>query len=385
MTPSPPGPTAAAARAKIVALCAAGLPALELLDRVAARVRQVVPHAGGCWDLTDPATLLPTGAVTTDLPAQLYLGVLDHELLEEDFATIRHLARQPRPVLTLHEATSGAPERSSRYRRYAQPMGMSAELRAVFRTGQACWGSACLIRHQTQPPFSPGEVEFVNRLCGHIGHGLRTAHLLDAARASDVQGAPGMVVLADDDSIESMSATAEYWLRELPTDRGQTLELPIVVYGVARRARQAAAGAGAGALEPATARVQLPSGRWLLAHAAVLRGADGTPRHTAVILEPAKPAQIAPLLLDLHELTGRERQISQLLVRGLGTDDIARQLWISPHTVRDHIKATFGKLGVTSRPELTALLFYDHALPTIDPTQLPRPATIQASPATTLP
>jgi hypothetical protein len=30
------------------------------------------------------------------------------------------------------------------------------------------------------------------------------------------------------------------------------------------------------------------------------------------------------------------------------------------HTVRDHTKAIFAKLGVTSRPELTAMLYHDH-------------------------
>jgi len=42
---------------------------------------------------------------------------------------------------------------------------------------------------------------------------------------------------------------------------------------------------------------------------------------------------------------------------------IAASLWISPHTARDHIKAIFVKLGVRSRPELTALLFHEHVLP----------------------
>jgi hypothetical protein len=41
-------------------------------------------------------------------------------------------------------------------------------------------------------------------------------------------------------------------------------------------------------------------------------------------------------------------------------------LWLSRHTVRDHVKAVFSKLGVKSRPELTAKLFAEHFLPNFD-------------------
>jgi DNA-binding NarL/FixJ family response regulator len=51
-----------------------------------------------------------------------------------------------------------------------------------------------------------------------------------------------------------------------------------------------------------------------------------------------------------------------LLLRGLPIDAIAADLAISRRTVRDHAKAIFGKLGVTSRPELTAELYHEHAL-----------------------
>jgi hypothetical protein len=45
-----------------------------------------------------------------------------------------------------------------------------------------------------------------------------------------------------------------------------------------------------------------------------------------------------------------------LLLRGLPTGHIAQTLFISRHTLSDHMKAIFAKTGVSSRPELTALL-----------------------------
>jgi DNA-binding CsgD family transcriptional regulator len=53
-----------------------------------------------------------------------------------------------------------------------------------------------------------------------------------------------------------------------------------------------------------------------------------------------------------------------MLLRGVPIVDMATALWLSPHTVRDHVKAVFAKLRVRSRPELTALLFYEHHTPT---------------------
>jgi DNA-binding CsgD family transcriptional regulator len=55
-----------------------------------------------------------------------------------------------------------------------------------------------------------------------------------------------------------------------------------------------------------------------------------------------------------------------VVLRGLPIDEIAAALWISRHTVRDYTKAIFAKLGVGSRPELTAKLFHDHYLPAMD-------------------
>jgi len=51
----------------------------------------------------------------------------------------------------------------------------------------------------------------------------------------------------------------------------------------------------------------------------------------------------------LEALTPREHDVLRLLADGAGNRAIADQLGISDHTVKFHLSAIFGKLGVTTR------------------------------------
>ena len=55
-------------------------------------------------------------------------------------------------------------------------------------------------------------------------------------------------------------------------------------------------------------------------------------------------------------LSARELEVLLLLDDHLGTDDIAKRLFISEHTVRSHVKSLLNKLGVSSRREALARL-----------------------------
>ncbi|WP_309116465.1 helix-turn-helix transcriptional regulator [Saccharothrix sp.] len=79
-----------------------------------------------------------------------------------------------------------------------------------------------------------------------------------------------------------------------------------------------------------------------------------------MVVEPAKPADIAALLTAAYGLTERAQEITGLVARGLSSAQTARALHLSQHTVRDHVKAVFAKTGVTSRGELAAKLHTDH-------------------------
>lgn len=59
------------------------------------------------------------------------------------------------------------------------------------------------------------------------------------------------------------------------------------------------------------------------------------------------------------QLTERERQITQLLLRGHSAKSVARELRIAPGTVMVHKRNLFAKLGITSQYELFSLFIKD--------------------------
>ena len=73
--------------------------------------------------------------------------------------------------------------------------------------------------------------------------------------------------------------------------------------------------------------------------------------------------------VDLSDLTARQREIVERLLDGHRVDAIARDLYVSPSTVRNHLSAIFEKLGVASQSELIELLRDPSAgaRPDIDP------------------
>ena len=50
-------------------------------------------------------------------------------------------------------------------------------------------------------------------------------------------------------------------------------------------------------------RARGASGRWLVCHASCLRGVDGRPGETALVIEPATAAELAPLIAEAYELS----------------------------------------------------------------------------------
>jgi DNA-binding CsgD family transcriptional regulator len=328
--------------------------------RAARILRRAVPFEGVCVLAMDPTTLVPTDHVVENgMPTAVYARMAELELRGEDFNAFRSLALRDCHAATLSEATGGDLDRSERHRQIRSPHGFGDELRAVLVDDRTTWGGVTLLRGSDREPFAPQAAALVAAVTPHLAEGLRRALLLsDEAPAwpEHEDDAAGVVVLAADGSTASADDVAAAWLDEL----GATESVPPVVAAVASHARLAATGhARDGRI--ARARVRARSGRWLVVRASVL--GDGPAPQVAVMIEPARPHELAPLVADAYGLSDREREVTELVARGLPTDAIAARLHLSPWTVQDHLKAIFEKVGVTTRGELVARVFFQQRAP----------------------
>ena len=56
------------------------------------------------------------------------------------------------------------------------------------------------------------------------------------------------------------------------------------------------------------------------------------------------------------ELSATQRTIAWLVSQALTNQQIARRLYLSPHTVNYHLRQIFHKLGISSRVELARIV-----------------------------
>jgi DNA-binding CsgD family transcriptional regulator len=356
---------------RIDALADAGLPSQELIEGVAHALRTAMPVDALVMGATDPDTLLGMGAgVAHGMPRSVCHPFWEYEFEVPDFNKFSDLAHGPRQVADLHAATGGRPERSARWRELRTLLDADAELRATFNAGGRGWGMLHMNRAGTARGFGDEEVAFVEQVAPVVGRALRLSLLSQPAGCPAGRG-PGMAIVDGENRLVSATPEALHWFEDLESvyripDPVLGLDVPSEVTVAAQEARSRAA-AGATATAAATrTRVRTRSGVWMLVHASCLHAADGIAADVAVVIEPAKASEVAPLIVEAYELTPREIDVTRALARGLSTNEIAGELHLSRYTVQDHLKAVYEKVGVSSRGELVAKMFADHYYDRLD-------------------
>ncbi|QCO97256.1 helix-turn-helix transcriptional regulator [Arthrobacter sp. 24S4-2] len=295
------------ARREIAGLAAGGLDLAELYTAALAVVRRAVPFDQGCWAGVDPDTLGMTSVTNwrpwpvTDESAARFA---ESEYAGAEPNTFRALLRRPRPVARTSDAPHRDVVRSVRINDLLAPQGLHHELRAAFRVDEACWGVGSIFRE--------GGQDF-----------------------SDVHG-----------ELRAATPAAVLWLAEVEdaAPGGFTMTLHSVV-----------AQAHASISGTARDRMRDAGGNWVVLQASRLITGDG-PGQMVVTVEPATSHDVVSLLLAAYGVTARERDVCLEVLSGNPTADIAPNLFISPHTVHDHLKALYGRVVVGSRGELVAKL-----------------------------
>jgi DNA-binding CsgD family transcriptional regulator len=344
----------------------AGLDVAGFLDEASAALASAVPNEnhlnGPYWYTLDPESRLITsdyGGEGCELDTS---AVMRWEYLDDDVNKYSEVLCHPCGVQTLHEVTEGKPERSRIYREYMAVEGIGQEMLVALggNTGEF-WGTVRLNRLCGQPEFDAGELAFMAAVAPDLAEGIRRGLVVGEATDPDRPDAPALIILDADGEIASLSLGATRWIERLP-DRSARGSLPASIASAASAALACARGVDTS--EESTVMVRSVDGCWISVHGTVF-GVGRAPQ-AAVIIEPAHPDRITPLLMAIHGLTPREQEVTRLVLRGRSTTQLANRLGISPHTVQQHLKGIFEKVGVRSRRELVGALFFENFEPRVE-------------------
>ncbi|RAG83364.1 LuxR family transcriptional regulator [Streptacidiphilus pinicola] len=350
-------------RDRIMRLCGAGLGLRALQDQAAAALRQAVPCDAWCIGTLDPATLMITSSVGEGYPMKGSGRFLEIEYGEPDVNKFAELARRRPPVGRLVDATGGAPESSPHWREICRPSGLRDELRAALVVDETCWGSLNLGRSAARGDFTARDARYLAGLIEPLALALRAALVSDSVEVHDTTIGPGLLIVGDDLQPTAVSPAGQQLLGEL---RGLEADwmgpLPNAVYSVISCLKELERENTTPADLVPRVRVRAGNGRWLSVQASRLVTGSGE-RQVAVILEPAGPGELAPLIVRAYALTGRESEVASRVLQGLSTREIAASLFISPATVQQHLKTVFEKVGVRSRRELVGRVFQQQYRP----------------------
>jgi DNA-binding CsgD family transcriptional regulator len=353
--PYPAGVAATAgphrALAGALRICASAAGDRPLRQRLLEEMRRFVAFDAYAWVLTDPQTCVGS-APLADVPSLLELPAL----IRLRYATpLNRWTSLDPPVARLSAATDGDLSRSLLWRELLCRYDVSDVASVVFRDRYGCWAFLELWR-TGGGTFGEEEAAYLAGLVPEATAALRRCVAGTVGRAAPDRAAIGPLVLllSPDLSVARWTPGTADALRLLVPRDDVGPPVPAGAYNVAAQLLAVEAGIDD---HPATARVHLAEGRWLRFAAARLQGDDpATPPGIAVTIESCTPGERAALLGRSCGLSERERELLGHLAEGCDTRQVAERMFLSPHTVQDHLKSVFAKTGTHSRRGLLGLL-----------------------------
>jgi DNA-binding CsgD family transcriptional regulator len=314
---------------------------------------------GWGWLLTDPGARLPTHDFSVNVVCDQQLRrffrmapqAWDEPGAPRGWPARRGPAARAPLVTTLSAATGGDLGRDLSWREVFGPAGVGDKMRVQLTADGTCWALLHLHRDGTSRHYSEEDAKFAASaaplLAPRVRADLRAPVPPEAGPAPE----PGTVVLDQDLALVAATQQAWRWIGILGIPGPNEAEpLPGTVYALAAHV------ASSPERRPARVRLRAADGTWAVIRVAPLTTGSQAAAGYAVTLEAAPAEDLAPLLMRAWGLTRREREVARLVIDGLSTEDIATTLFISVHTVRDHLKIIFAKMGVSRRQDLVTAL-----------------------------
>lgn len=322
----------------------------EFAHEAIGTLREAIGFGTSCWVLADPASLLPTVHNLREADPAFHASVPRLTALHQGYeaASDRSTASSNEPVATISAMTGGDLARSQLWDEGLRPHGLGDGFFLACRDRHGCWGWVNASREKSDPPFTADDVRLLEDVSASLGATMRGMTTWSPGAPADPP--PSGVIICDHHLREtSWTPEAHQWLAQFPDGERwhQYGLLPPAVYGVAGRVLSGGDGAQSGSVR---ARIRTITGTWAVLDGGSLEGDAGG--RVAITIRAATADEVLDIMCHASNLTPRESELVRLLVAGLNTQQLAKRLFITPYTVKDHLKGVFEKVGVQSRGEL---------------------------------
>lgn len=296
------------------------------------------------WLLTDPVTEVG-GSPLADVP---WIAELPNQIRLKYLTALNRWTTLSRPpAACLHSVTGGHPEESLVWRELLSRYDVTDVASVVFRDRYGCWAFLELWRRGSSRPFGDADAAFLSTIAEPVTTALRRcqARTFELATPPPEHTGPVVLMLTADLQVRAQTPQTEDYLRRLVPPEADRRPIPAGAYNVG--AQLLAVEAGVDVHAP-SARVHLADGVWLTLRAARL-GQTGAADDIAVTIERTSPAERLDLFCRACGLTARETELVGHLATGADTRQTADDMFLSEHTIQDHLKTIFAKTGAPNR------------------------------------
>lgn len=335
---------------RIVRVCGAHDDARSLRLALLDEIQRAVSFDAYAWLLTDPETEVGC-APLADVPC---LPELPRLIRLKYLTPVNRWTRLEVPVARLRAATGERPEVSLVWRELLAGYGVWDVASVVFRCRFGCWGFLDLWRMAAGRRFTAAEAGLLAAIARPITDALRRcqANTFNHDASPPVRTGPVVLVLTPELEVRAQTPETNEYLRALVPPEADRPPIPAGAYNVAAQLLAVEADVDD---HPPSARVHLSGGVWLTLRASRIgAAAPMDEQDIAVTIESTSPAERMALFGTAHALSAREAMLLNFLAMGSDTRYMAQRMFISEHTVQDHLKSIFAKTGASNRRILLA-------------------------------